>query len=281
MSQEGSANTDGQPGGHEQAYYSNTKIQLVVGSHILDTERAYTTYRGRMIDIGVHFFRRGSNFNNVLLVEDVSGNLESRIEVANDSAKKFRSYRTAYWYMLGFTDAEATKMTQLFERNPAERFLRMGRAAGIGNLSNQQRAWAYGTLDALDNMRRKGFDVQLAVERRSTARKQLIEVGGEDVFSWRETARVSQERDRELAKQIENLISQHSERTRLLGAFGTAHAPIRESLPTGLQQVCEVEELNPKSDGAVLLRDIQQGNLSDEEIRQRIYEIKKSGQFSE
>lgn len=277
MSPESRINSDGQ----EQVSYSNAKIQLVVGRHLAGTERAYTTYRGKIDDIGVHFFKRGSNFNNVLFVEDSSGTLESRIEELNNSAKKFRSYRTAYWYMRGIKDSDATKMTQLFDRNPVERFVRMARNDGKDNLSGQLEAYTYGTFDALDNIRRKGYDVRLAAERKRKARGQLIEfeMRGGDVFSWREVARLNLETDKDLAVQIENVISQNPERTRLLAVFGTAHAPIRESFPTVLQQICEVVELNPKSDGAVLLRDIQQGNLSDEEIRQRISRIKKSDQF--
>lgn len=268
MNQESRINSDGQ----EQVSYSNTKIQLVVGKHIVDTERAYTTYRRRINDIGVHFFRRG--FNNFLFVEDGSGNLESRIQAVNDSAKKFHSYRTAYWHIIqALNDADAMKATQLFDQNPVERFISMGRKGGFGNLPSQQQAWVYGTFAALDSIRYKGFDVQLAAEGKSQARKQLIELGGEDVFSWRETARLSQEADKELAMQIENLISQYPERTRLLGVFGITHVPIRESFPISLQQVCEVVQVypdEPKLGHAVLLHDIQKGKLTDEEIEQRL-----------
>lgn len=276
MSQENRINSDGP----ENISYSNTKIQLAVGMHYVDTEKAYIANRRRIEDIGIHFFRRG--YKNILFTEGVLGGGLRFIEI-NDSAKKFNSYRIAYWHLAwNQKDTDAVEATQLFEQNPVERFVRVGKAAGLNEQEVGMRAFTYSLLAAIDNTKRKGFNVQLAGEMPSVARKELrgsLEALGESASSWRKVALLSQKADRELARQIEGIMSQFPQRTRLLAVFGSMHAPIQENLLPNLRQISEVVQLDPDRQNpelVVLLHDIQKGGLTDEEIEQR---VNKDGRF--
>lgn len=261
-----------QPNGREKVSYSNVKIQLVVGSHVSGSEITYAANRRRIDDLGVHFFKRG--FSNFLLMEDASGNLDLNAQAVNDSAKRFRSYRSAYWHVLrGFNESDATKLTQLFEQNPIERFIRSGRVDGLDDIETHQQAYVYGVFAALDSITRKGLNVQLIGEKSSQIRKKYVRLDGEGISWWREAAKVAHAMDKEFAAQIDSFMSRYPERTRLLGIFGTAHAPIQENLPLGLQQICEIKQLSPgksKSEAIALLHDLQRGELTDGEIEQRL-----------
>ena len=261
---------------HEQFACSNVEIQLLVGKHGASNERDYASSRKRIEDLGLKFFKRG--FTNILFLEDGLGNLNKRIKSINDTAKRHRSFRFAYWNVVrNFDETDSRDLTQLFDQNPVERFVRVGRTDGLDDASSYITAFMYSQYVALDNIGRKGLKVELAAEKRSNARtkfKTKLDGGElENIKWWREITQLADQVDIEIARQISQLASDHPTRARIMGIMGTAHANVHDKLPLELRNDSKVVEMNPGAQVPgfiVLLRDLQTGALTDQELQRRL-----------
>lgn len=258
------------PGNPEHISHSNVKILIAAGKHSVDTEGAYANSRKRVEDLGIHFFKRG--FNNILFLEDGFGTLNPLIPKINDAAKRHRSFRVAYWNIVKkFNEVDAKEITSLFDQNPMERFIRVGRTDGLTDDISYIQAFLYGIFVAMDGIVRKGYDLKLASEKSSNSRKQFLQIKGGTVSEWRELVQLIHETDIQLASQIGQLALQNSEKTRIMGIVGTAHAPICDNLPPSLKSFCQVVRLDPNDPlDIALLHDIQKGGISDEQITARL-----------
>lgn len=262
----------------EHPTYNDVRIQISPTIHAVSTESGYAKTVKRIEDLGVSFFKKG--FKNFLFLEDGVGIIAPRVEELNDAARRYGSFRMAYLKVVGnySSDAVARMTVKNLDQNPVGFNIKGARLEGRPGHEAFVQAFVYGQFAAMDNIVQKGYDLTVVAEKPGDRRKQGSFIGGEDdTLWWKEFARLNRLDDIDIASQIEQIVFQNPERTRLMAIVGGLHWQIDKHLPENLRHLCETVKLHPEfptPEFITLVQKIQDGRLTDAQIEEMAKQVK-------
>ncbi|MDO8452670.1 MAG: hypothetical protein Q7S79_02870 [bacterium] len=265
----------------EHPTYNDVRIQVLPTIHAVSTESGYAKTVKRIEDLGVSFFKKG--FNNFFFLEDGVGIIAPRVEELNDAARRYGSFRMAYLRVVGGgmyrNDAFARMTAKKLDQNPVGFNIKSTRLEGRPDHEAYVRAFVYGQFAAMDNIVQKGYDLTVVAEKPADdRRKEELSMGGEDAtLWWKEFARLSRLADINIASQIEQIVFQNPERTRLMAIVGYFHLQIEKHLPENLRHLCETVKLHPEfptPEVVTFFQKIQDGRLTDTQIEEMAKQVK-------
>ncbi len=272
MSSEGGEGQSIQPA--ENITVNNVQIHISLARHAIRDQKTYIAVRGGIEKIGENFFQRG--YNNLFFIEDAIGTFSGNIDKLKSIGKNDRSYRSAFLKTLYDTsDKDTPGFVRLLDGDTIAGFKKMGIADAVT-------PFTYSQFAALDNLIRKGYQINLRAEVATPETQgEVIPPSTTDPYQrakwWRDEAQRAQLVDINLASQLVELVKKEGQsRARILAIFGGAHSDVAANFPEEIRNITRTTDLTPDArthPAAQLLKDIQRGNLSSEEIINRVNAI--------